>query len=416
MVQQHAVLHRIVGIAAVATVIAGGCGTSDSKSSATTPSSAAPTTTAPPTTTWQPLWAAPDDAAFAATVATSLQKKLDDYVQAVKAKGVSAAVVSIGGTWSGAAGVDAAGAKIEPTSAMSIASVTKTFIAAEVMLLSSRGLVNLDAPLAGYVSIPFGDNGATVRQVLAMRSGFPEIPFDTVMGTVARDLNREWTAADVLATIPASQSLDVPGDKPRYTNSNYVMLGLMIEKITGNSLGDVLRRDLIGPAGLERAWTQTGDTPTAPLTVGTNPGSAGMVDAAGPYVPSRSAATALAGAGQMAADAPSIARWGYLLYGGHVISPILVKQMESEAEVVDNLNGVPYALGTMIDTVNVDVIFGHAGGNTGWPYSTVMLVWTEPPISVAVTVPEPVPADGDFRAAIAFALHDVVSVAITSGS
>ena len=63
-----------------------------------------------------------------------------------------------------------------PESAMSTGSITKTFTAAEVLVLADRGLVDLDAPVTDYVELPFDAAGATVRQVLNMTSGFPTDP------------------------------------------------------------------------------------------------------------------------------------------------------------------------------------------------------------------------------------------------
>jgi CubicO group peptidase (beta-lactamase class C family) len=212
---------------------------------------------------------------------------------------------------------------------MWIASVTKTFTAAEVMLLSSRGLVDLDKPLTDYVDVPFDTKGATVRQVLAMRSGFPNTTIQSDYQSLGADLTREWTVAE---TIPQGVSGTSPGGTPEYNNVNYKLLSELIAKVTKQSLAQAIRADLLDPAGLHRTWVQTAETPTPPLSVGTNPPGAKLVDPAGPYLPSRSVASATSSAGGMAGDAADVARWGYLLYGGHVIDTALVKQMEADPQ------------------------------------------------------------------------------------
>ena len=63
-----------------------------------------------------------------------------------------------------------------PPSAFAIASTTKTFVAAEVLLLASQGKIDLDAPVTEYVSLPFETNGATIRQLATMTSGSPRTP------------------------------------------------------------------------------------------------------------------------------------------------------------------------------------------------------------------------------------------------
>ncbi len=115
---------------------------------------------------------------------------------------MTAAVVTPDGVWSGAAGVDAAGTPLQADSALSLQSISKTFTAAEVMLLAGRGLVDLDAPITDYIEVPFDTQGATVRQVLAMRSGFPDYTIEQQQMSIAEDLDREWTVSEALATLP----------------------------------------------------------------------------------------------------------------------------------------------------------------------------------------------------------------------
>ena len=337
-----------------------------------------------------PLWAAAGNRALPAKTSAALQQALDDWVAARRLVGVSAAVVSAAGTWSGAAGVDGAGVRLQPTSALGIASVTKTFVAAEVVQLASRGLLNLDAPLADYVTIPFDAKGATVRQALAMRSGFPEFFGPDYKKAIAENLNRQWAAADTLALIPQDATgTGTLGGVPSYNNTNYVLLGELIARVTGLPLAQALHRDLIAPAGLNRTWVQTTEAPTAPLTVAKDVPNETLVDPTGPYLPSRAAASSEGGCGAMASDAADVARWGYLLYGGHIIDSALVKQMEADPQSEPTIG--LYALGTTLTTDDQGTtLVGHGGGGLHWPYTSVMEVWTgNPAVAVAVLTPQP---------------------------
>ena len=120
-----------------------------------------------------PLMAAPDSGALPESVNEALSAVLAGWLEAAGLPGVTAAAVTPAGSWTGEAGVDGAGEPLVPESAMSIASITKTSTAAEVMLLSAHGLVDLDAPITVYVDLPFDARDATVRQLLNMSSGFP---------------------------------------------------------------------------------------------------------------------------------------------------------------------------------------------------------------------------------------------------
>lgn len=342
-----------------------------------------PTPVAVATPTSAALMPMPSTGALPAESAAEFQSLLDAWVAADYGVGVTAAVVSSEGTWAGAAGVDGAGNPLVPESAMAIASITKTFVAAEVMRLVGQGLVDLDAPISDYVVVPFDTRGATVRQVLAMRSGFPVDPFDTVVSAAADDLDRDWTTDEVLALVDAKGPRQgALGGSADYNNLNYQVLGMLIEQVTGQPFESALRRDLLDPAGLDRVWVQDGEQPQPPLTVGVEDPEWPVVDADGSWLPSRSLASAVGAAGGMAADAPGVARWGYLLYGGYVIDSTLVQQMTT---------GGPedwYGLGTSRwTTEDGDLAVGHDAGLPA--YHGAFVVVPDQAASIAVLVPEP---------------------------
>ena len=380
-----------LAVLAAATLSFSGCSTSGSEGSgsSTPPASAASSAQASTSGASAPLWPEPGAGELPASATKSMQAILDGWVESAGLNGVTAAVVTADGTWAGAAGEDGAGEELQPDSAMYIASMTKTFTAAEVMLLASRGLVDLDAPLTDYIEVPFDTQGATVRQVLGMRSGFPDIPFEFTQDLIEADLDREWTVTEMLAELPEDTTrMGTLGGPPRYNPINYQLLSEVIAKITKQPVAQAVRADLLDPAGLPRTWTQAGEAPTVPLSVGTDPPGTTLV-ATGPYLPSRSLASFWAGGASMASDTADLARWGYLLYGGHVIDSALVAQMEAGAEA--DQSGVPYALGTQVLTDASGATFvGHAGGGPNYPYTGNLSVWTaDPQVAVAVLTPQP---------------------------
>ncbi len=291
-------------------------------------------------------------------------------------------MVTEDGTWQGAAGQDGAGTELLAESAMAIASITKTFVAAEVMHLVGQGVVDLDAPVTDYVSVPFDTKGATVRQVLGMRSGFPLDPLDAVWKSAADDLDRSWTTAESIGMADADgPRLGAVGEL-KYNNLNYWVLGQMIEKVTGEPLATSLTRDLIKPAGLTRVWVQDAQQPEPPLTVAEENPNLNAVDDDGPWLPSRSIATSSGPAGDIAADAPSLARWGYLLYGGHVIDSTLVEQM-----IPPGGDDEWYGLGTGAWVQGGEAFVGHNGDNGS--YHGELAVATADNVAIAVLVPAP---------------------------
>jgi S-formylglutathione hydrolase FrmB/CubicO group peptidase (beta-lactamase class C family) len=327
-------------------------------------------------------WDEPNTAALPDATVSTLQAMLDGWVSGGEVIGLSAAVVSPDGSWAGAAGVDAAGTAIEPTSAFSIASTTKTFVAAEVLLLASQGKIDLEAPVTRYVTLPFETNGATIRQLATMMSGFPGVPDDILSVQVPKDLTRVWTAEEIVALAKDQPRVGTLGGPGMYNGLNYYVLGMVIGKVTGDPLATVLRRDLLGPAGLDRIWMQVAEQPQPPLTVAVDRTDAKVVDASSGYLPSLASASTGQGGAGIAADAPSLARWGYLLYGGRIIDGDLVATMTTQVTDTD-MGG--YGFGTMVADWEGETIVGHLGDYI--QYSSILLVWPGTRTAVAVLVP-----------------------------
>lgn len=403
-------------------MIAVACSSDDESASTVASSAPAATTVAIATSTAAastdaPTTEAPEGSTFpvagtgalAAAVGDALQAAIDDWVAAGHLTGVTAAVITPDGTWTGAAGVDAAGTTLTADAAMSIMSISKTFTSAEVLLLASRGLIDLDAPLTDYVELSFDTGGATVRQALAMRTGFPSTSAASDEAAMAVDLDRIWTTEETISGVLADgERLGELGGTPRYNSLNYRILAAVVEQVTGGSFAEAVRADLIDSAGLDRMWVQPDETPVAPLTVGAAAPWADIVDPDGPFMPSASFASGTVGAGSLAGDAIDVARWGYQLYGGYVLDPALIDEMVADPQEDPNVG--PYALGVMVYTdADGGVFLGHAGGGTDWPYTGAMHVWIgDAPISIALLTPQPADFGTDIFE-VFMQLHDIAA-------
>ena len=373
-----------VGLAMTVTVLlAGGCssahGSAPAVSGAATPPSAAIRLPNPATT--------PFPAATANALQAVLAGAVANYANshAVGVPGITAAVLSDHGSWAGAAGAGGDGARLTPDAMMAVDSITKTFIAAEVMHLAATGKVNLDAPLSSYVPQSSAAKGATVRQTLSMRSGVTDPPgavFEAMTSAEAATPAKHWSAQDTLAYLKPRSS--APGGVPVYANSNYLLLGLLIEKVTGRTVGQVERTDLFTPAGLSRVAAQDAERPTPPLAA---PPSSLKVAPDG-YLPSQS----LAGSGEdsfagIAADAATVAKWGYQLYGGRLLPIESVRAMMTQPSTGDIAPDRGYGLGTMVFTgLCTDTAYGHSGADPG--YTTLLAVVPARHLAAAVLIPD----------------------------
>ena len=376
-------------LVAVAGVLLASCSAGPRAPSVASPSDAISATGA--VTSGQGLpWPAPPERPLPDEVSAGLRAEVDRWIDDRLLPGVTVAVVTPDGTWSGAAGVDGAGTPLRPDSGMALASITKTFTAAEVMLLAERGLVDLDAPASRYVPEPQVANGVTVRQLLAQRALLGQAD-EAAWDDVDVHLDRHWSPEEAIAPVPTSTS--TPGRAFRYDNANYVVLGQVIAKVTGEDVATVIRRDLATPLGLDRLAYQDAERLAAPLA---RPGAGedGIRPPDGPYLPMRSVASAFGAAAGMAGDAATVARWGYQLYGGLLLRPSSVEQM------TDFGDGDGYGLGTFdySDTQfggnSVEAV-GHLGVLEG--YRTVLAVFPTRRLSIAVLTPSDVESLGYVR-------------------
>lgn len=360
-----------------------------------------------PVPTSSPFWGEPGTASLPAATTAALQKVLETIVDSKDERGITAAVVTPTGTWAGAAGVDGTGTALQPTSAFAIASTTKTFVAAEIMLLAQEGRLDLDKPVADYVTLPFDTHGATIRQLATMTAGLPGFPQATLDALAAKDLTHVFTAAEILELAADQPAAGILGQAPVYSGTPFYALGLVIEKVTGRSLAAALHDDLVAPAGLTRTWMQPEEKPVPPLAISADTGDVQLVDTSG-WLPSKGASSLGQGGGGMASDAPDLARWIYLLYGGHVLDRTVVTQMERYSFAND---GQAYGFGTMVGIVDGQTLYGHAGNYLG--YTSISMVFPDISTSIAVLLPRTGGTGNDAGAEHLFALHDTLVTART---
>jgi CubicO group peptidase (beta-lactamase class C family) len=266
---------------------------------------------------------------------------------------------------------------------MGIGPITSAFTAAQVMLLADRQQVDLNAPVDDYVDVPFDTNRATVRDLLSMRSGFPNDPASGIFEAASADMDQVLTSADWYDLVNPEDPRDSErGQTSSFNGLNFIVLGDLIETVTGEPFAAVLRRDLLAPAGLARAWIQAAEEPTAPTAVGVDDPEFPLVDADGPWLPSRALGSGTGSAGGMAADAPTLASWGLALYTGQLLDPDVVAQMTTSPD--DSW----YGLGTMIKTDSTGATMVGHDGNQGHVYTSTLLVWPDDNIAVAVLSPQ----------------------------
>ncbi|WP_299443682.1 serine hydrolase [uncultured Phycicoccus sp.] len=331
-------------------------------------------------------WPAPPTSALPADRSTPMLAEMQRWIDREFMPGATAAVVSPYGVWSAAVGVDGQGARLEPTSGMSLGNVTQTFVAAEALLLAEQGKLDLDRPASTYVPARQLANGVTTRQLLGHRAGIPD-PGQEPYAAVFTTPDTHWSTKQFLAPVPKATA--PPGETFYEDTTNYVLAALVLEKVSGRSTATAIDGDLWTPLGLERLAYQDEQRLPEPIAAPGEDEDLPQGQTGRPYLPFRSLASAIAASHGVAGDAASVAQWGYALYGGLVLAPASVAQLTD----FDQNVGPGYGLATFDFTTphwlrwNIDG-YGMRGGTVG--YRSVVAVYPAHNLSVAILSPSTV--------------------------
>jgi D-alanyl-D-alanine carboxypeptidase len=234
-------------------------------------------------------------------LAARLQRTLDRERAAQQIPGAAAALVVRGRVvWVGASGLADVRRRVpvSPETQFAIGSVTKPFVAGLVVQLAADGVLNLDDPLSRWVPRFPGARGITLRQLLDHTSGLDDFVTDGrfLAAERRRGLGYEWTPRQLLRYV--SSPLAAPGERWSYSNANYVLLGLAVERATGRRLSRQVPDALV---------FQPQERPAGPVAVGYLDGRPSPND---PFVPSRESASSAWAAGNLLASAGELARVG----------------------------------------------------------------------------------------------------------
>ena len=321
------------------------------------------------------VFAALGDEPVSDDLAAELQAVLDTSADG---HGLTAAVISPHGTWSGATGLAAGDRAMVPNDQMSIANITVTLVAAQVMLLVEASELGLEDLAADRLppDLEFDTNGATIADLLSMRSGYPDVAEKVWERSDIHHL-QTWTTGEVLGSVGTERG--PVGQNWEYVGTNYLLLGLIIEQVTGRPIAEVLRSGVLEGDGYERLIYQPDERPTNPMAMPSG-GPANRFDDYGGYLPSLAAVTVGATEDAMASDAPSLARWFKALCAGQVVTPASLEEMTDFDERPE------YGLGVMdrrFEYGGDSGAFGHVG-SAFLGYTTVGLCFQDPGIVVVV--------------------------------
>ena len=304
----------------------------------------------------------------------TLRAALDAALERLRAKagipGISASILfPDGSSWQGSAGLAdvATGRPVTPDTAFPAASISKTFTAALILALVHEGRLGLDVPVTTYLPALRIDRTITVRQLLDHRSGLRDFYFGPGIDKALLSKPRVvWNAAMSLKYV--GKPFAKPGTSWHYSNTNYLILGLLAEAVGGAPVADQLHARFLTPLRLDHTYYQWIDAPLGPVTrtyrftgAGRKLPAIDLSDGTR-VVPFTSVVTAAGAAGSIATTSSDLARWARALYQGAALDPTSRVEMVADALQTARFKpSVLYGLGVQVVSIDGHLTFGHSG-------------------------------------------------------
>ena len=256
-----------------------------------------------------------------------------------------------------------------------LGSCTKPFTAVAVLQLKEAGKVDLDAPISRYLDgLPAAWSAITVRQLLTHTSGLPNY---RPLLNLAKLSDPKYAEPNAVVSLLAKKPLDFPpGTRYEYSNTNYHLLGKLIEKVSGQSYGAYLATYQFQAAGM--TMTRLG-TPPALLpaqAVGYDwDGKKRLPNAV--FLP----ANLDVGDSGLLSTAGDLAKWTTALASGQLVGEATLKQMITPGALTDG-TPISYGLGLVVSPYKDQTLVGHSGATPG--YSSSIFYFTGSKLAVVL--------------------------------
>jgi D-alanyl-D-alanine carboxypeptidase len=249
-----------------------------------------------------------------------------------------------------------------------VGSITKTFVAAVVLQLAAEGALGLDDPVERWLPgmVPNGQS-ITLRQLLNHTSGIYNYTDDEALfRSLVRTPLRVLTPAQLIAVATRHPPTFAPGADWSYSNTGYILLGLVIEKASATPLEQQLRQRIFEPLGLTHTSFPAVPGLPRPFAHGYLPAANGLISAPGGRpvdVTAWNPSWAWA-AGALVSTAGDLARFYGALLGGELLGAAELREMATTVAISNGPAG--YGLGLASDPLRCGNALGHSGGVPGY--------------------------------------------------
>lgn len=310
-------------------------------------------------------------------LAQSLERILAQASRSQSVPGIALAVSMPGyQTWYGARGLAdrRQNIAVEPAHRFRIGSLSKLFVATVALQLVEEGTLDLDAPIGMWMPdvVPAADR-MTLRQVMNHTSGLNDYLDNPFMRRVLQNPRRVWSPPDLIAVAVERGPYFQPGARGRwrYSNTDYVLLGMLIEHVTGNTLAEEVHQRVIGRLKLQHTFFEPDDRVQGPMMRG-YAGNGDWTDLHPSYAWA---------AGSVVSTVEDLNRFAQALFEARLMSPGTLRTMLTFVDGGNSfgLRGMEYGLGVMRYRMPVgpgpggrqrpapvSLALGHIGGIGGY--------------------------------------------------
>ena len=254
-----------------------------------------------------------------------------------------------------------------PATKFRLGSITKQFTAASILLLEERGKLKLDDPIKKYLpEAPAAWDAITIFHLLTHSSGIPN--FTNLPEYKSLKLEDTPVAKTVMTV--RDKPLDfVPGDRMSYSNSGYLLLGHVIERVTGDSYEKFVTANIFTPLGMKDSGYDSNTAVIPRRAAGYAPSANGPVNAGFIHMSIPHAA------GALYSTTEDLLRWEQGLFGGKLISAASLAKMTTPFKS-------DYAFGVVVQTASGRKVIQHGGGIEG--FNTFLAYYPDTRTTVAV--------------------------------
>jgi D-alanyl-D-alanine carboxypeptidase len=297
-------------------------------------------------------------ATLSAAQRTPIEEAVAKAMAAAGARGASVTVARAGEiVYANGFGVRDLGAKlpVDAETIFPIGSITKQFTAAAIMLLVRDRRVDLDAKAALYLPLAPHGTDYTVRQLLQQTTGLAN--YTAVPGFLTTVAESATITPEGLVALVASAPLAfAPGTRFAYSNTNYVVLGMIVEAAAGVPYGRFIGERIAAPLGLSHL-TFGAPHGVANVTRGYEPSTGGT--AVTPWTPQSTYA-----AGGLYAAPADLVRWDEAFFGGRLLDAPAVRLLTTPPQLPGG-GATSYAMGWIRESLDGHPLVWHNGGVIG---------------------------------------------------